>query len=164
VRLYWLDYGGSEVKYKTIDVGRTHRQQTFISHPWAVCTVGEPRRRMALNGQPAIFPAETQVEAGAPDGAPDDDDDEEEIQRTMEVTVAPPQVLQWSPSNHTRFPKAFRTAAETLILCHARLYDEPGTLGVLPFALRDVIIGLAAPTVPFWRPIQEPRPDTPPAE
>ena len=166
MRLYWLDYVGNEVKYKTIDVGKTHRQQTFISHPWTACTMGDPRRRVALNGQPAIYPAETPVEAGAPDGAPPDDDEEEdeEVQRTMEVRVAPPELLEWSPSTHTRFPRAFRTAAETLILCHARLYDEPGTLGVLPFALRDVIIGMAAPSLPDWRPILEPRPDTPPAE
>lgn len=30
VRLYWLDYSGAQIRYKTIDVGRSHRQQSTL--------------------------------------------------------------------------------------------------------------------------------------
>jgi len=121
-------------------------------------------RRLAVNGSPAIFPRESLVAvvpAGAPGDAADADDDEASPP-IMDVTVAPPALLRWSPTSHSRFPRAFRSSARELIMSHARLSDEPGTLGILPFALRDAIVELLAPPVPDWKPIESPRPETPP--
>ena len=38
-RLYWIDYAGKVVRYKTLSPGETHRQQTFETHPWTFATV-----------------------------------------------------------------------------------------------------------------------------
>ena len=47
-RLFWLDYQGKLVRYKTLDPGEMHRQQTFETHPWTFTTVparGSPEPR-----------------------------------------------------------------------------------------------------------------------
>jgi hypothetical protein len=40
------------VRYKTIEAGRSHRQQSFLSHPWTACTIAPPIVRLVMNGQP----------------------------------------------------------------------------------------------------------------
>ena len=151
------------MRYKTIEPGRTHKQQSFITHPWTACTTSEPKRRLAVNGSAAIFPHETTVPAGAPGESQEEENESDAPPAVvMDVAVAPPALLSWSPWTHARFPRVFRTAVETFVMCHARLEDEPGTLGMLPLAMRDLIIELLSPPVPDWLPIQAPRPDTPP--
>lgn len=36
VQLFWIDYSGKRVFYATVGPMKTHRQQTFASHPWEV--------------------------------------------------------------------------------------------------------------------------------
>lgn len=36
VRIFWLDHGGNRRYYETIEPGQTHRQHTFVGHPWLV--------------------------------------------------------------------------------------------------------------------------------
>ena len=38
-RLFWLNYWGEEVRYKTLEPGQAHTQQTFETHPWTFATV-----------------------------------------------------------------------------------------------------------------------------
>lgn len=84
----------------------------------------------------------------------------------MTVHITHPPHLAWSPDTHHLFPEVFRIAARTLILCHARLANEPGAyhLGTLPVSVRDEILGKAAPKTPRWEPIRMPRPETPEPE
>jgi hypothetical protein len=87
----------------------------------------------------------------------------------MTVHIEHPQPRVWSTHTHASFPACFRDAARTLVLCHARAAAEAGggsgrgvvTLGHLPVCLRDVIIGMAAPTLPLYLPVRMPRPQTP---
>jgi hypothetical protein len=43
VKLFWLNYEGHEIPYRSIEHGGSHRQQTFVTHPWTFksCT-GNP--------------------------------------------------------------------------------------------------------------------------
>ncbi|MDG4803432.1 hypothetical protein [Micromonospora sp. WMMD980] len=36
VVVYWLDYGGARQRYAVLRPGQTHRQQTYVGHPWVV--------------------------------------------------------------------------------------------------------------------------------
>jgi hypothetical protein len=39
--LHWLDFNGRRVPYVTLEPGQSHRQQTYVTHPWlAVDTDG----------------------------------------------------------------------------------------------------------------------------
>jgi hypothetical protein len=115
---------------------------------------------MACNGSAAVFPAEILVPTSAPGDAAADE--EIEAPPIMDVSVNWPATLRWGPSTHARYPRTFKNEATSFILCHARLWNELGTLGVLPIALRDAIIDLLSPSLQDWRPIDLPRPDTPP--
>ena len=178
------------MRYKTIEPGRSHRQQSFLSHPWTAVPAAGAGMRYVLNGQPAIFPladseapasvlAEAQAApvhdaaaaAIAGDAAPDTP------REVMTVRIERPPPLAWSTGVHFRFPACFRDAARCVLLIHARLAAEaaeaasPGsprgaemaraTLGSLPVHLRDEILALAAPRLPHYLPVRMPRPATP---
>jgi hypothetical protein len=53
------------VRYKTIEAGRSHRQQSFLSHPWTACTIAPPIVRLVMNGQPVRFVARCSAGLGA---------------------------------------------------------------------------------------------------
>lgn len=36
VTLYWLDYRGNRVRYRTLRPGTSYRQPTYVTHPWVV--------------------------------------------------------------------------------------------------------------------------------
>lgn len=38
VTLYWLDYRGNRVRFRTLRPGASHRQPTYVTHPWVVTT------------------------------------------------------------------------------------------------------------------------------
>jgi hypothetical protein len=175
------------VRYKTIEAGRSHRQQSFLSHPWTAVAAAGGGVRLVLNGQPAIYPladseapasvvAEAHAaaaegmgtgEAGTPDA----------LREVMTVRIERPPPLAWSIAVHDRFPRCFRDAARAVLLAHARLAAEAAgatphgspraaeearaTLGHLPIALRDEILALAAPQLPHYLPVRMPRPSTP---
>ena len=61
-RLFWLNYWGDEIAYKTLAPGQMHTQQTFETHPWTFATFsddddeGETRRqRLVTDGGAAVF-------------------------------------------------------------------------------------------------------------
>jgi len=139
--------------------------KSFLSHPWTAATVvGVPQVRLACNGQPAIYPLADSEEPLA--------ELEDDTREAMVVRIEWPPLRVWSPTEHAHFPDVFRKAVCALVLCHAHLAAEADspcqrrayTLGCLPIALRDVLIALAAPKVPFWQPVRMPRPETPDAE
>jgi hypothetical protein len=39
IRLEWADYGGELKEYATVEPGQSHRQPTYISHPWVATTM-----------------------------------------------------------------------------------------------------------------------------
>jgi hypothetical protein len=36
VKIYWLDFQGQRQLYATVLSGQTHKQGTFLTHPWVV--------------------------------------------------------------------------------------------------------------------------------
>ncbi|QBB71940.1 hypothetical protein ELE36_17110 [Pseudolysobacter antarcticus] len=36
VKIYWLDFDGHRNLYKTLKVGESYNQQTYLMHPWLV--------------------------------------------------------------------------------------------------------------------------------
>lgn len=38
VNVYWIDYEGNRVFYETLPAGDSYRQQTYVYHPWVVCS------------------------------------------------------------------------------------------------------------------------------
>ena len=182
---------GSPVRYKTIEPGRSHRQQSFLSHPWTAVPASGVGMRFVLNGQPAIFPladseapasvlAEAQAAAGHDAAAVVGDPAADAPREVMTVRIERPPPLVWSTGVHCRFPPCFRDAARCVLLIHARLAAEaadatsPGspraaeesrfTLGSLPVHLRDEILALAAPRLPHYLPVRMPRASTPEPE
>jgi hypothetical protein len=41
VIVYWLNYDGKRVQYQRLDPGAGYVQQTFVTHPWVVCTLDQ---------------------------------------------------------------------------------------------------------------------------
>lgn len=43
IKLYWLDFNGKRVEYSRggIKAGATHRQSTFVTHPWVITNANE---------------------------------------------------------------------------------------------------------------------------
>ena len=39
--MYWWDYSGEKVHYKTLSPGQRHRQQTYLTHPWTFKTLAD---------------------------------------------------------------------------------------------------------------------------
>lgn len=44
VKLFWINYDGDEVPYRTLQLGQSCRQQTFVTHPWTFrsASLGQP--------------------------------------------------------------------------------------------------------------------------
>ena len=115
-RVFWLDYQGKPVRYKTLDPGETHRQQTFETHPWTFTTVptrgslGEPKQRLVVDGSPVFFPrrpisGDERAEAVA------------EVRR--------PSLRRWTHESHILYPAFFKKVSQTFLLTHARIRREP---------------------------------------
>lgn len=113
-RLFWCDYQGKLVRYKTLAPGETHRQQTFETHPWTFTTVpdagsDEPRRRLVVDGAPVYFPR-----------ASADESEDEEEGRAVAVIERPP-FRTWTHDAHRHFPAFYREVTRAFLLSHARL-------------------------------------------
>jgi hypothetical protein len=39
IRLEWADYNGNLQEYATVEPGRSHRQETFLTHPWVATSM-----------------------------------------------------------------------------------------------------------------------------
>ena len=62
---------------------------------------------------------------------------------------------QWTPETHADFPRAFRDAARTFLLCARADFDREDegvvvTLGDMPAEVLARILGLAATPVSAW--------------
>ena len=112
-RLFWLDYQGKLVRYKTLNPGETHRQQTFETHPWTFTTVPargspEPRQRLVVDGSPVFFPRRAR-------GA-----DAEAV-----AEVRRPRLRRWTHDGHKHYPAFFKRVSRAFLLAHARIRREP---------------------------------------
>eukprot|EP00899_Mesostigma_viride_P001080 jgi/Mesvir1/10973/Mv07855-RA.1 len=107
VDLAWLDYAGKEIIYRTIKPGGTHKQQTYVTHPW-VARDAHTKDVLLINGMPALLPT-----VGVD-------------HKPVWVAIEQPPSLAWSPDEHHRFPHGFQLAARTLLLCHHRACQQAG--------------------------------------
>lgn len=112
-RIFWLDYQGKLVRYKTLDPGETHRQQTFETHPWTFTTVPtrgslEPKQRLVVDGSPVFFPRR-------PRGG-----DAEAV-----AEVRRPRLRRWTHDGHRHYPAFFKRVSRAFLLTHARIRREP---------------------------------------
>jgi hypothetical protein len=127
-RIYWVNYQGELVRYKTLEPGQAHRQQTFETHPWTFTTVpaddAAPRRRLVVNGKPVFFAATSEGEGegegegergeqGA--GAGGDDGD------VRVFHIENPPVRRWTHRTHKDFPGFFKEVSRAFLLSHLRL-------------------------------------------
>ena len=55
IRTYWLNYQGKRVFYSDIAPGRSHVQQTYVTHPWVI--TNNPSGNCVAIYQPARTPA-----------------------------------------------------------------------------------------------------------
>mmetsp|Transcript_1641 Transcript_1641/g.5594 ORF Transcript_1641/g.5594 Transcript_1641/m.5594 type:complete len:264 (-) Transcript_1641:2480-3271(-) len=90
VKLYWLNYDGQEVAYRSIEPGRVHRQQTFMTHPWTfkLLDPGTEKREtdVVVDDRRVVFPND--------DSGP------------RKAVLRKPSLWEWSPDNHKKhFPK-----------------------------------------------------------
>ena len=49
VKLFWINYDGDEVPYRTLQAGQSCRQQTFVTHPWTFKSVSHTGKPVACN-------------------------------------------------------------------------------------------------------------------
>ncbi|WZN61387.1 VHL domain-containing protein [Chloropicon roscoffensis] len=151
VKLYWLNYDGQEVAYRSIEPGRVHRQQTFMTHPWTfkLLDPGTEKREtdVVVDDRRVVFP-------------------NDDIGQRKAV-LRKPSLWEWSPDNHKKhFPKKFLESTEAFLRVHhtqrrtksAALTAEDWDgkpqvdLGVLPTELILRIIELSAPEMPIVLP------------
>jgi VHL beta domain len=41
VNIYWLDYEGKRVFYRSLSVGEQYVQQTYLTHPWLITDIND---------------------------------------------------------------------------------------------------------------------------
>ena len=135
-RIYWVNYQGEHVRYKTLEPGQAHRQQTFETHPWTFTTVpvedATPRRRLVVEGGPVFFPTATSAARGGRGGERartnrfDDDSDDDGIDDENDgggrvFYIEQPPIRRWTHEGHKDFPSFFKQVSRTFLLSHARL-------------------------------------------
>ena len=152
-RLFWLNYWGEEIRYKTLAPGQMHTQQTFETHPWTFATFSDDeddedaegetrRRRLVTDGGAAVFwPTRSEEEIAADDV----DGGRVALRRRRErlraarvppdpgrvCAIREPASTPWTREAHaTKFPLFFRLACRELVLSHARLRDADRTAPV----------------------------------
>ena len=122
-RLFWVDYAGKIVRYKTLYPGETHRQQTFESHPWTFATVPErgshePKQRLVVNGAPLYFPRRgPAVDPNEPTVV----QEEQSRNGTVLAVVERPNMRQWTHDTNKHYPAWFKTIGKAFITTHAAL-------------------------------------------
>ena len=47
VKLFWINYDGEEVPYRTLQLGQSCRQQTFVTHPWTFRSASQAQKPVA---------------------------------------------------------------------------------------------------------------------
>ena len=150
-RLFWLNYWGDEIAYKTLAPGQMHTQQTFETHPWTFATFSDDddegetrRRRLVTDGGAAVFwPTRSEEEIAADDV----DGGRAALRRRRErlraarvppdpgrvCAIREPASTPWTREAHaTKFPLFFRLACRELVLSHARLRDADRTAPAAP--------------------------------
>ena len=163
VKLFWLNYEGHEIPYRSIEPGRSHRQQTFITHPWTFKSCVPEAREVKLtedvvvDHRRIVFPNK----------------------ENKKVVLRKPSVWRWSPENHQKlFPKKFIVSTQSFLLSYntlRRKYIEAMSsrsrsssfserrlsrcssnddidLGVFPPEIILRVIELAAPQIPYILP------------
>lgn len=108
IKLFWINYDGNEVPYRSIQPGKSHRQQTFLTHPWTFKAVDSkpnlPMDFVVVNDSRVVFPDENR---NAPES-------KKVLQR--------PDGWDWDMDSHAkRFPTEFIDATQTFLLCYDRM-------------------------------------------
>eukprot|EP00216_Chloropicon_sp_CCMP2111_P002978 CAMPEP_0198236936 /NCGR_PEP_ID=MMETSP1446-20131203/2817_1 /TAXON_ID=1461542 ORGANISM="Unidentified sp, Strain CCMP2111" /NCGR_SAMPLE_ID=MMETSP1446 /ASSEMBLY_ACC=CAM_ASM_001112 /LENGTH=203 /DNA_ID=CAMNT_0043918913 /DNA_START=295 /DNA_END=906 /DNA_ORIENTATION=+ len=146
VKLYWINYDGQEIPYRCLQPGGTHRQQTFMTHPWTFKAVTENPEDVVVDDCRVVLP------------------DREGTKKTLQKARA----LPWTTADNTKFPNDFKKATKELLLLwnHQRyeLLNYEGdsssgsesdlNLGIFPSEIVLKIIEFSAPYVPIIKPLQ----------
>jgi len=155
VKLYWINYEGHEIPYRTLAPGLVHRQQTFVTHPWTFKALNTNPEDVVVNHRRVVFP-----------------------DASMEKHVLKkPEHWIWTTGNHQeRFPRKFVETTQVLLMCYNKLrknhlenlnsssdcflsarsseddLENLIDLGVFPTEIVLRIVELSAPFVPYILP------------
>jgi len=148
VKLFWLNYEGHEIPYRSIEHGGSHRQQTFVTHPWTFksCT-GNPEN-VVVDHKRVVLPRREQ---------------------NKRIVLKRADSWKWSTDNHQKqFPKEFKESTRAFLLTYYKHYHSregyDGSvssrtrsktsvdLGDCPPEIILRIIELAAPEIPYILP------------
>lgn len=103
VKLFWINYDGDEVPYRTLQAGQSCRQQTFVTHPWTFKSVSHTGKPVACNKLTVVFPTSAE----------------------LVVQIEHPTALEWTIDNHQRkFPLAFKVMVVAMMQCHYRCQQQ----------------------------------------
>ncbi|QDZ17715.1 VHL domain-containing protein [Chloropicon primus] len=155
VKLYWLNYEGQEVAYRSVEPGKIHRQQTFVTHPWTFKLLepvpGSKEDDVVVDNRRVVFPANNH-------------------EGSKRAVLKRPEMWQWTPENHKkRFPRKFVESTQAFLRAyHSQRHwcqgDGGGdgewpsggpsaSLGVFPTEIVLRIIELSAPDIPYVLPV-----------
>ena len=115
VRLYWINYEGGEVPYRTIQPGAEYRQQTFCTHPWTYKLV--PPRADGRGAAGARVNPDNVVADHRRVVLP--------VEEELNVELHYPVEIAWSPETHSAFPAHFRRSVAAVLLAHQRCQRGP---------------------------------------
>ena len=135
IGLYWMDYRGRKRLYYLLPAGHFHLQYTFLSHPWTFEIIGSSGRDSSIfkNRDGDINEincssvcAETHEKVVYAHG---------NDVRKVTIVESPP--VHWCIYSHAQHFHSYKSAVETILLCHSRLRNQGGArdkanLGDLP--------------------------------
>ena len=115
VRIFWWNYDGEKITYRTLPPNTAYRQQSFVSHPWTYkCIPFFP------SGRPRQFSEADEIVVV-----------DDRLVAYPEAEERPyvlrkPDMVEWSMQRHSElYPESFQEAVRVLLLCHHRLRQEP---------------------------------------
>jgi len=147
VKLFWLNYEGHEIPYRSIANGGIHRQQTFVTHPWTFkSSTGNPET-VVVDHKRVVLPQ----------------------RENKRIVLKRADSWKWTTENHQKqFPKEFKEATRAFLLAYYKHYNSSkeydgsvssrtrsktgADLGDCPPEIILRIIELAAPAIPYILP------------
>jgi len=103
IKLFWINYDGDEVPYRTLQHGQSCRQQTFVTHPWTFKSLSAFDKPVACGKRTVVFPTAEEKTA----------------------FIDHPSALRWNRHNHSSmFPRDFHIVVRTVLACHHKLQSK----------------------------------------
>ena len=51
IDMFWHNFGGSKIQYKTIEPGDTRAQWTYVTHPWSAVSQSDPEAQIYVDAK-----------------------------------------------------------------------------------------------------------------